>query len=75
VILDRAAALGRVVFTRDEDFLALAHARQASGTPFAGVVYAKQMVVSIGACVIDLEIIAGVHDPADVENSVVYLPL
>ena len=41
IILDRAGVLGRVVFTRDDDFLVIAQARQANGIPFAGVVYAK----------------------------------
>lgn len=75
VILDRAMSLGRVVFTRDQDFLAIAHARQTSGVPFAGVVYAKQVVVSIGDCIRDLELIALVYEPAEMENRVEYLPL
>src|SRR5579884_1909710 len=65
VILDRAAVLGRVVFTQDQDFLVIAQARQTSGTPFPGVVYAKQGTVSVGDCIRDLEIIAGVYEPAD----------
>jgi hypothetical protein len=75
IVLDRAATLGRVVFTRDDDFLALAQARQTNGIPFAGVVYAKQMIVSIGTCVQDLEIIAHVYDLSDMLNRVEYLPL
>lgn len=75
VILDRAAALGRVVFTRDSDFLIIAHRRQADGTPFAGVVYAHQTAVSIGDCISDLDLIADAYEPADMENRVEYLPL
>lgn len=75
IILDRAAALGRVVVTRDRDFLAIAQARQVNGTPFAGVVYASATTVSIGQCVNDLETIAGVYDPDDMLNKVEYLPL
>lgn len=75
VILDRAMSLGRVVFTRDDDFLAIAQFRQTNGIAFAGVVYAKQVIVSIGACVRDLELIALAYEPADMENRVEYLPL
>ncbi len=75
VILDRAITLGRVVFTQDQDFLVIAQTRQIHGTPFAGVVYAEQHRVGIGACVQDLEVIAKVYDPADMENKVEYLPL
>ena len=75
IILDRAMSLGRVVFTRDDDFLAIAQARQMNGIPFAGVVYAKQIIVSIGTCVKDLETIAGVYNPEDMLDKVEYLPL
>ncbi|HET6572256.1 MAG TPA: DUF5615 family PIN-like protein [Fimbriiglobus sp.] len=75
VILDRAAILGRVVFTRDKDFLAEAHRRQSGGIPFPGVVYAHQQGPSIGQCVRDLETIAGVYDPDDIADRVEYLPI
>ena len=74
-LLDRATALGRVVFTRDSDFLAHAHDRQRRGVRFAGVVFAQQLKISIGQCVIDLELIARVYDPEDIVNRVEYLPL
>src|SRR5262245_3891077 len=57
-LLDRATALGRVLFTRDDDLLVEAAIRQRDGLPFAGVVYAHQLHVSIGQCVSDLEVIA-----------------
>lgn len=41
-LLDRAMALGRVLFTQDEDLLAEATRRQRAGESFAGVVYAHQ---------------------------------
>jgi len=74
-ILDRATELGRVVFTRDEDFLALAHERQTDGTEFAGVVYAHQQGLSVGDCIRDLALLAGACEPAELRNAVVYLPL
>ena len=74
-LLDRATALGYVVFTRDIDFLIEGARRQATGETFAGIVYAHQMTVSIGRCVQDLELMAKVLDPADMMNRVVHLPL
>ena len=58
-LLDRAHESGRVLFTRDDDLLAEATRRQREGMPFSGVIYAHQLRVSIGACIQDLEIIAG----------------
>ena len=43
--------------------------------PFAGVVYAHQLRVTVGQCIADLELIAKASDPADVADRVIYLPL
>jgi len=75
LLLDRAMALGYVLFTRDADFLVEAARRQAAGEAFAGVVFARQRVVSIGQCVQDLELMAKVYDPVDMMNRVEHLPL
>ena len=75
VILDRAAVLGRVVFTSDQDFLVIAQFRQFNGLPFAGVVYARQDGPSIGDCVTDLETVATASILSEWENRVEYLPL
>jgi predicted nuclease of predicted toxin-antitoxin system len=74
-LLDRATDLGRVLFTRDEDLLAETARRQRQGKPFAGVVYAHQLRVTIGQCVRDLELIAKVYEPEDMANRVEDLPL
>jgi hypothetical protein len=74
-LLDRALALGRVLFTRDDDFLREGAQRQRAGQPFAGIVYAHQLRVSIGQCIDDLELIAKIDEPADWTNRVGYLPL
>jgi Domain of unknown function (DUF5615) len=74
-LLDRATALGRVLFTQDDDLLAEATQRQRAGIAFGGVIYAHQADVSIGQCVQDLEIIAAAGSAADVVNHVIYLPL
>jgi hypothetical protein len=74
-LLERATELGRALFTRDVDLLQEAARRQAAGTPFAGVIYAHQLRVSIGRCVEDLATIAGAGDSRDLDGSVIFLPL
>ena len=74
-LLDRATELGRVLFSQDEDLLKIARFRQLNGVPFAGVVYGHQQRVTIGRCVHDLELIAKVLDPTDMENVVQYVPI
>lgn len=75
VILERAGQLGRVVFTQDEDFLIEAHARQAAGRDFVGVIYAHKLTLSIGRCIEELELIAKVYEPQELANRVEWLPL
>jgi predicted nuclease of predicted toxin-antitoxin system len=75
VLLDRATALQRVLFSQDEDLLAEATRRQEHGISFAGVVYAHQLRVTIGMSVRDLELIAKAGNPEDLANRVEYLPL
>ncbi|MGH7201377.1 MAG: DUF5615 family PIN-like protein [Planctomycetaceae bacterium] len=74
-LLDHAIALGRALFTRDEDFLAITAQRQHHRREFAGVIYAHQLHVSVGRCVVDLELIAKCYLPVDLLNRVEYLPL
>lgn len=74
-ILTRAGDLGRVLFSQDDDFLAIAARRQKEGTPFAGVIFGHQLYLTVGDCVRDLEILAKASDPEDLRDSVEYLPL
>ena len=75
LLLDRATALNRVLFTQDRDHLQDAAARQQAGAAFAGVIYAHKVRVTIGQCVRDLELIAKACDPMDLAGKVTYLPL
>ena len=75
VLLARATTLGCVLFTRDQDFLQIAPAWQREGKPFAGVVFAHQLRVTIGRCVSDLAFIAEAGQPEDMANRVEHLPL
>src|SRR5262245_26683410 len=57
-LLSRATLLGRLIFTQDDDLLREACQRQRSSIPFAGIVYAHQLYITIGECIDDLELIA-----------------
>lgn len=74
-LLDRATALGRVLFTQDDDLLREAKRRQQSGQTFSGVIYAHQLNITVGRCVADLELIAQDSEPQEWLDSTVYLPL
>lgn len=75
VLLDRATALGRVMFSLDTDLLREAKQRQKLNLPFPGVVFARQRKIDIGHCIRDLELIAKAVEPEDLANKVQYLPL
>lgn len=75
LVLDRATELQRVIFSQDQDFLAIAKRLQQEGVSFLGVIYARQSRVSIGDCIRDLELIAEVSKPEELANRVQYLPL
>jgi len=74
-LLDRATQLDRVIFTFDDDLLAEARKRQRETKLFTGVIYAHPLRISIGRCVHDLELIAEVGGPEDLQNRVEFLPL
>lgn len=73
-LLDRAAALGRVLFSTDRDLVIEARRRQRLGVPFAGVVFGSQSL-PIGPCVEQLELLAKAGEPADFLGSLIFLPL
>ena len=68
-------ALGRVLFSQDEDLLREAAWRQQADEPFTGVIFAAQADVLIGRCVDDLLLIAQAGEPEEFANAVRYLPL
>jgi len=73
-ILERAGQLGRVVFTHDDDFLAIADRWQQAGRPFSGLIYAHQLRVTVGQAIEDLELVVKTSDADDMANKVQYLP-
>jgi hypothetical protein len=73
-LLEHVRMTGRVLFTQDIRFKALAENWIRSGTPFAGLVFGHQLHGSIGQFVRDLQIIAEASDPPEWENRVEHIP-
>ncbi len=74
-LLERVTVLGRVLFTQDIRFRALAENWQREGKPFAGLIFGHQLGGTIRQFVKDLELIAQASDPEDWQNMVEYIPL
>ena len=74
-LLDHATALERVLFSQDDDLLAIARVYQLQGIFFAGLIYGHQLAATIGKYVLDLEVVCKVLDPEDMVNRIEYLPL
>ena len=64
-----ALSEGRVIFTQDEDFLAI----HASGTPYPGIAYCKKDTRSIGEIIRGLILIWEVYEPNDIAGRIEYL--
>ena len=74
-LLMRARHLGRAIVTSDICFRALAESWQEGQQNFAGLVFAHPLHVTIGKMVIDLELIARVLAPEEIQDQVIFLPL
>jgi len=74
-VLARATNLGRVLFTRDEDFLQIAGRWQTDQQAFFGVIYCHQLSAGIGQIINDLALISDVLGAEELGCGVVYLPL
>jgi hypothetical protein len=71
-VLDRATSLGRVVFTQDEDYLAIANRWQRSLKAFVGIVYGHQLDLTIGATIEALELICQAMSTNEIQNRVIF---
>jgi Domain of unknown function (DUF5615) len=74
-LLVRAAELGRVLFSQDQDFLRIAAEWQRQVRPFPGVLFAPQQGVSLGGLADDLELLLTCCEPTELQDRVTYLPL
>lgn len=73
-LLQRATDLGRVTFTQDIRFKAMAEDWQRATKLFSGLLFGNQLGVTIGTYVKDLELIAKASDPAEWINVIQHLP-
>jgi len=75
VILDRATMPGRVVFTRDRDFLRECARRQRQSISFYGAIYVAQLEASIGRRIEDIQLLVEAEDLENILGQVHYLPI
>ncbi|MDJ0800512.1 MAG: hypothetical protein QNJ51_27505 [Calothrix sp. MO_167.B12] len=73
-LLETVYLLGRVLFTQDIRFKALAENWQRQSKPFAGLIFGHQLGGTIGHYVRDLELIAQTSEPSEWLNVVEHLP-
>jgi hypothetical protein len=74
LLLQRSTDLGRLMFTQDVRFKALAEQWQRDGKPFAGLLFGNQLGVTVGTYVKDLELIAKATELSEWANLVQHLP-
>lgn len=74
-LLERAAQLDRVLFSQDDDLLALAAEWQQKERVFSGLLYAHQLRTGIGGLINDIELVLTCCSATDLSSSVIYLPL
>ena len=73
-LLQHATELGRIIFTHDIRFKAMAEAWQRRGKAFSGLLFGNQLGVTVGTYVKDLQLIAKASDPPEWANVVQHLP-
>lgn len=73
-LLEHCYLLGRIIFTQDIRFKALAENWQRQEKPFAGLFFGHQLQGTIGEFVKDLELIDQVSETEEWLNKVEYLP-
>jgi hypothetical protein len=73
-LLTRATELGRILFTQDVRFRALAEDWQRRRRPFSGLLFGPQLGGTIGQYVEDLELIAQASTLEEWQSIVQFLP-
>lgn len=74
-LLQRAAELGCVLVSQDEDLLREGTRLLKQGGSFSGIVYAHQLRAMIGQMVEDLELIARATSDEEWQGRIIYLPI
>lgn len=72
-LLRRAHGLGRMLFSQDEDLIFEAIRCQRGSEPFATVIFTRQLDLSIGRCIGDLETLAKAAEPEDAQGQIIFL--
>jgi predicted nuclease of predicted toxin-antitoxin system len=70
-LLRRAGEVGRILFSQDEDMLAQVVKCERAGEPFATLIFARQLDLSIGRCIADLNALAEAALPEDARGQVI----
>jgi hypothetical protein len=73
-LLERAAELGRILVTQDQDFLEIVPQWQASARSFPGVVFGIQQRLDIGRMIDYLELVASVMSTQAMQNRIEFIP-
>lgn len=73
-LLQHTTVLGRVIFTHDTRFKAMAEEWQRQEKPFAGLLFGNQLGVTVGVYVKDLALIALASETSEWANVVQHLP-
>ncbi len=73
-LLERARLLGRVIYTNDDDFLAIAQRWLQAGRTFAGLAYGHSQAITIRQAIDNLEVIAKASNAEESQNTIVFLP-
>ena len=74
-LLDRATTLGRILVSQDEDLLREGARRLGEREDFSGIIYAHQLLITVGQMVEDLELIARATSSEEWWGRIEYLPL
>ena len=74
-LLARATELECVLFTQDDDLLAIAATWQGQSRAFTGILYSHQLRLGIGELVGELELVASCASGGEMRDQVTYLPL
>ena len=73
-LLERSTELGRILFTQDIHFKALAEDWQRHGRSFQGLLFGPQLGATLGQYVSNLEMIAVASEAREWINVVQHLP-
>ena len=74
-VLDRAAELGRIVVSEDEDMIREAVRRIRGGNSFPGLFRGTELIHQLGRAIDDLELAAKVYDAKDIADRIEWIPL